>query len=313
MRLAVPIVLEGKVYGAANGKSMCARDGDTGVSSAIVVVMDDSPAQTTTTPSLLQVAEPLPYELYNEDAGGRLLLVCDHASNRVPQRLEQLGLSDAELARHIGWDIGAADVTRQLSDRLGAPAVLANYSRLAIDCNRSLDHPGLILDESDRTPVPGNMGLDAAQRQVRIDTLFRPYHAAVDEQVDRMRELNGGEATPVVVSIHSFTPVFDGFERPWHIGVLWNDDPRLPVPLIARLRADKDLVVGDNEPYSAREGFGHTLERHGDEGGLANALIEIRQDLIDTHHGVAAWAERLAVVLQETLMDEALYRSNLLG
>jgi len=234
--------------------------------------------------------------------------VCDHASNRIPQRLDNLGLSDAELARHIGWDIGAADVTYRLSDRLGAPAVLAGYSRLAIDCNRSLDHSDLILAESDRTPVPGNAGLAAAQRQARIDALFRPYHAAVDEQVDRLRSLCRPGETPVVISIHSFTPVFVGIERPWHIGVLWNDDPRLPVPLIARLRQERDLRVGDNEPYSARDGFGHTLERHGDAGGLANALIEIRQDLIDTSQGAVAWADRLAGVLQESLADEALYR-----
>lgn len=275
--------------------------------------MDDSSAHSVTDRGLLRPGEALPYELHNEHAGGRLLLVCDHASNEVPESLAKLGLSDAELVRHIGWDIGAADVTRYLSDRLGAPAVLARYSRLAIDCNRSLDHPGLILDESDQTPVPGNMDLDAAQRQARIDELFRPYHAAVDEQVDRLQKLCGANATPVVISIHSFTPVFDGFERPWQIGILWNGDPRLPVPLIARLRENKDLIVGDNEPYSAREGFGHTLGRHGDDGGLANALVEIRQDLIDTHHGAAAWAERLAAVLQEVLVDEALYRPRMAG
>lgn len=276
--------------------------------------MDDTAVQTVAAPGLLRPGEPPPFELFNESAGGRLLLVCDHASNRVPECLENLGLSDAELARHIGWDIGAADVTRYLSDRLGAPAVLAGYSRLAIDCNRALGHPELILDESDHTPVPGNARLGAAQRQARIDALFRPYHAAVDEQVARLRELCGAEEVPVVISIHSFTPVFDGIERPWQIGVLWNDDPRLAVPLIARLREDKDLVVGDNEPYSARgDGFGHTLERHGDEGGLANALIEIRQDLIDTHHGARAWAERLAGVLRESLTDEALYRLRAVG
>lgn len=275
--------------------------------------MDDSAAQNITARDLLLPGEPLPYELYNEDAGGRLLLVCDHASNHIPDRLERLGLSDAELARHIGWDIGAADVTRHLSDRLGAPAVLAGYSRLVIDCNRSLDHPGLILAESDRTPVPGNTGLQAPQRQARIAELFEPYHAAVDEQVERLRTLCSPGETPVVISIHSFTPVFDGVERPWQIGILWNLDPRLPVPLIARLRESEDLVVGDNEPYSAREGFGHTLERHGDEGGLANALIEVRQDLIDTHHGAAAWAERLATVLQEALTDGALYRPRVAG
>ena len=270
--------------------------------------MDESAAQRVTAPGLLRPDEPMPYELYNESAGGRLLLVCDHASNRIPDRLEKLGLSDADLVRHIGWDIGAADVTYRLSDRFGAPAVLAGYSRLVIDCNRSLDNPGLILAESDRTPVPGNGGLSDAQRQDRIGALYNPYHAALAGQIERLCAQYGPNEAPVVVSIHSFTPVFEDIERPWHIGVLWDSDPRLPELLLARLREDKDLVVGDNEPYSAREGFGHTLETHGDGNGLANALIEIRQDLIDTHHGAAAWAERLAVVLQDTLVDEALFR-----
>lgn len=270
--------------------------------------MDDSAAQSIAEPGLLQPGEPPPFELYNEGEGGRLLLVCDHATNRVPQVLGKLGLSDAELARHIGWDIGAADVTYRLSDRLGAPAVLSCYSRLAVDCNRSLDHDGLILAESDRTPVPGNAGLSEAQRQARIDALFYPYHRAVDEQISRLCALGRPDEAPVVVSIHSFTPVFEGIERPWHVGVLWNVDPRLPEPLIARLREDQSLVVGDNEPYSARQGFGHTLETHGDGKGLANALIEIRQDLIDTHHGAEEWAERLAHALQDVLMDEDLYR-----
>ncbi len=273
--------------------------------------MDDPAVQNVT--GLLRPGEPLPYELHNEDAGGRLLLVCDHASNLVPACLENLGLSDAELARHIGWDIGAADVTRHLSDRLGAPVVLAGYSRLVIDYNRALDHPGLILAESDRTPVPGNAGLDAAQRRARIDALYDPYHGAVEEQVDRLRALCAAGESPVVISVHSFTPVFDGVERPWQVGILWNGDARLPVPLIARLREEPDLVVGDNEPYSAREGYGHTLETHGDGRGLANALIEIRQDLIDTHHGAVAWAERVAAVLQQTLEDEALYRPRAMG
>ncbi len=282
--------------------------GGTGGRSAIVGRMDDTAAQTVSEPGLLQPGEPPPYELYNEGEGGRLLLLCDHATNRVPQCLDKLGLSDAELARHIGWDIGAADVTYRLSDRLGAPAVLTCYSRLAVDCNRSLDHAGLILPESDRTPVPGNEGLSEAERQARVDALFYPYHQAIDEQIMRLRALGQPDEGPVVVSIHSFTPVFDGVERPWHVGVLWNVDPRLPEPLIARLRQDDALVVGDNEPYSARQGFGHTLETHGDGTGLANALIEIRQDLIDTHHGAEEWAERLAHALQDVLVDEELYR-----
>jgi len=270
--------------------------------------MAESASQAIGDDPLLRPDEPAPFEVYNADAGGRLLLVCDHAANRVPQRLANLGVSGAELARHIGWDIGAADVTYRLADRLGAPAVLAGYSRLVIDCNRSLDHASLIPIESDRTPVPGNTDLSTRQREARIAALFDPYHDAIAEQIEQLHALCRDGEAPVVVSIHSFTPVFDGIERPWHTGVLWNVDPRLPLPLIARLRTDSQLIVGDNEPYSARDGFGHTLEVHGDGNGLANALIEIRQDLIDTHSGADAWAERLAHALGDVLMDEALYR-----
>ena len=161
--------------------------------------------------------------------------------------------------------------------------------------------------------MPGNEGLSEAQRQARIDALFHPYHRAIAGQIARLRALCRPDERPVIVSIHSFTPVFDGVERPWHVGVLWNVDPRLPEPLIARLREDATLVVGDNEPYSARQGFGHTLETHGDGDGLANALIEVRQDLIDTHHGAEEWADRLAHALQHVLMDEDLYRPWLNG
>lgn len=257
---------------------------------------------------LLADGEPAAFTVLNPEAGGRVLLVCDHASKRVPAALEGLGLSEIELTRHIGWDIGAEDVTRRLADALNAPAVVAGYSRLVIDCNRELDSSQLILPESDGTPVPANLRLAEADRAARIAALFDPYHAAIAEQVARLREAMDGDAAPVILSIHSFTPIMDAIERPWEIGVLWNRDPRLPEPLIARLREMPGLTVGDNEPYSARDGYGYTLERHGDGEGLANVLIEIRQDLIDTHHGAAEWTAILLDALNDVLPDEALYR-----
>jgi len=269
--------------------------------------MDDRP-EITTPDGLLAKDEPAPFEVLNPDAGGRVLLICDHASKRVPAVLANLGLSEIELARHIGWDIGAEDVTRRLSAALDAPAVIAGYSRLVIDCNRALDHPGLILPESDGTPVPANLRLSPEDRAVRISSLFDPYHAAIREQALRLKQAMGGDGAPVILSIHSFTPIMDAVERPWEIGILWNRDPRLPEPLIARLRVMPGLTVGDNEPYSARLGYGYTLERHGDGRGFANALIELRQDLIDTHHGAEKWAEILLEALGDVLQDEALFR-----
>ncbi len=269
--------------------------------------MDDRP-EITTSGGLLAEDEPAPFEVLNPDAAGRVLLICDHASKRVPAALDNLGLSEVELARHIGWDIGAEDVTRRLSAALDAPAVIAGYSRLVIDCNRSLDHPGLILPESDGTPVPANLHLTPDARAERISSLFDPYHAAIREQAQRLQAAMGGDGAPVILSIHSFTPIMDAIARPWEIGILWNREPRLPEPLIRRLRAMPGLTVGDNEPYSARLGYGYTLERHGDGRGFANALIEIRQDLIDTRHGAETWAGILLEALGDVLEDEALFR-----
>lgn len=257
---------------------------------------------------LLSDDEHPPFEVINPDATGRVLLLCDHASNRVPRAFDGLGLSEIELARHIGWDIGAADVTRRMAEALNAPAVMTNYSRLVIDCNRALDHPGLILTESDMTPVPANIGLDAEGRAQRIGSLFDRYHGAIEDELARLQAANGPGVAPVLLSIHSFTPIMDAVARPWEIGILWNRDPRLPEALIARLRENPALTVGDNEPYSARLGYGYTLERHGDGAGFASALIEIRQDLIDTHHGAEKWATCLLDALAPVLEDDRLYR-----
>lgn len=269
--------------------------------------MTQSASHDDSSPPLIAPDEGLAFERINPDAGGRVLILCDHASHRVPRALDGLGLSEIELRRHIGWDIGAADVTRRLASALDAPALLCTWSRLVIDCNRALDHPGLILEDSDGTPVPGNTNLSDAARAARVNAIHAPYHAAIEDELARLRGLDGADADPVILSIHSFTPIMDEIERPWEIGILWNRDPRLPDPLIARLREEPDLTVGDNEPYSARLGYGYTLERHGDGGGLANALIELRQDLIDTHHGAEAWTERLLTAFADVLTRDDIY------
>lgn len=258
---------------------------------------------------MIRPDEAAPFEIVNPAAEGRVLLICDHASHAVPRSLDGLGLDEIELLRHIGWDIGAADVTRRLAVALDAPAVLGGYSRLVIDCNRGLGHPGLLLAESDGTPVPANIDLSDAARASRIAGVHAPFHAAVEREIARLRAANGPDVNPVILSIHSFTPIMDEVERPWQIGILWNRDARIPEPLIARLREEGDLIVGDNEPYSARLGYGYTLERHGDGAGLANALVEIRQDLIDTARGADLWAERLLAALRDVLARGDIYRT----
>jgi predicted N-formylglutamate amidohydrolase len=251
-------------------------------------------------PTVLNSDDPPAFEVVNADGAAPLLLSCDHAGRALPAMYDGLGLDETELLRHIAWDIGAADLARRLSARLAAPAVLAGYSRLFIDCNRALDDPTSIVKISDGVVVPGNREVDGEEAARRAEAAFWPYHQAIERERARFAERG---IVPGLVSVHSFTPVLGGFERPWHVGILWDKDPRLAVPLIEELGADPALIVGDNEPYSGRLNFGYSIEAHGAEHGLPQVLIEVRQDLIDTHHGADAWCERLASILERVLTD----------
>jgi predicted N-formylglutamate amidohydrolase len=253
---------------------------------------------------LLTAADPPPVEHVNTEGKAPVLVTCDHASRHVPKSLRNLGLDTESLKLHIGWDIGAADVSRGLARRLDAPALLAGYSRLVIDCNRDLDDPTSMPAVSDGVPVPGNRNLGPAAKAQRVEALFKPYHGAVEAALDRFAQRG---VHPAVLSIHSFTPFMNGFARPWHIGILWDKDPRMAVPMLAALRREAGLVVGDNEPYSAREPAGYTVRTHAEKRGLPHLNVEIRQDLIETDAGTAEWADRLVRVLTPILEDPALY------
>ena len=197
-------------------------------------VPDDSQQAGDGPPSLLAGDEPRPFELINPEGAARVLLTCDHASRFIPRSLNQLGLDEATLLRHIAWDIGAAEVTRHLARRLDLPALLSGFSRLVIDPNRQPDAPSSIPAISDGVTIPGNLVLSAAAIEARRRDLFEPYHAATAAQLDRA---TASGTAPAIVSVHSFTPVMEGVERPWQVGILWNRDGRLANPLIARLRA----------------------------------------------------------------------------
>jgi predicted N-formylglutamate amidohydrolase len=240
-----------------------------------------------------------PFELVNAGGTAPVVLLCDHASNQIPQDLESLGLEATQLASHIAWDIGAAGVTRELSRRLDAPAVMSRISRLVVDANRRPGVACLIPEEADHIVVPGNLGLSEEDRDQRVAAYHRPYHQAIAETVERLAVRGPG---PAVVSIHSFTPVMDGFERPWPIGILSNLDQRLPRRMISFLR-DEGLLVGDNEPYSGDGIYGYTVQQHADPRGLTNVIVELRQDLVDTPHGVTEWADRLERALDALLDD----------
>jgi predicted N-formylglutamate amidohydrolase len=264
----------------------------------------DTDGSTAGTRPLLAEDEPAPVWTYNAEADSDLLLVCDHADNFVPRALDALGVPARALERHIAYDIGIAPVTRMMADALGAPAVFSHFSRLIVDPNRQLDDPTLTPAIADETVVPRNRELSAEELEARLQSFFWPYHAAVARQLDAMAARG---RTPVLVSMHSFTPVLRGRERPWEIGVLWDYDPRLPVPMMERAAA-RGWTVGDNEPYSARDGHGYTQHVHGDKRGLANALVELRQDLIDTQRGQRAWAAEMVALLRPLLDDPELYK-----
>ena len=239
------------------------------------------------------------YEIVAGQVSSPLILLCDHASNRVPAEYGDLGIAPEQFARHIAYDIGARDLTLGLAALLGASAVLSCFSRLLIDPNRGLDDPTLIMRISDGAAVPGNRDVDEVERQRRITRFHAPYHQAVATTIHAVQDRG---QVPLIVSIHSFTPVWRGWPRPWHVGILWDRDERIAQAMIRGFAAQHGLVVGDNEPYhGALEG--DTLNTHGTRPGLPHALIEVRQDLIATKTGVDEWVERVAQVIEPIMND----------
>lgn len=242
--------------------------------------------------SLLLGAEDVPPVLEQNTAGrSPFLLTSDHYGRITPRQLRDLGLPAAEFERHIAWDIGIAGVAEALSQRLGAHLIAQCYSRLVIDCNRPPGAPSSIPRLSEATIIPGNEGLTRQAADARRQQIFDPYHRRIREAIDA--RLRDGVPT-VLVSLHSFTPVYAGVARPWHIGTLYQRDTRLPALLLDQLRREPDLVVGDNEPYAVSDETDYTIPVHGEKRGLMNTGIEIRQDLIAEEAGQQQWAERLA-------------------
>lgn len=235
-----------------------------------------------------------PFEIIPGDPGRSLVILADHAMNRLPAEYGDLGLPAEAFTRHIAYDIGVEDVTRGLAARLGVPAVLGCFSRLLIDPNRGEDDPTLIMKLSDGMVIPANHPLSAEERERRLNRYHRPYHDAVATVIAETWRKSG--QAPLIISLHSFTPAWKGVARPWHAGILWDTDPRAVHPLIHALSMDPELIVGDNEPYDGAL-RGDTMHRHCSMTGLAHALLEIRQDLIGNAAGVNSWVERLTPIL----------------
>jgi predicted N-formylglutamate amidohydrolase len=228
--------------------------------------------------------------VYNPEGSGPFVLVCDHASNWVPTSLKGLGLPDSELERHIAWDPGALELARRLSDLLDAPLVHATVSRLVLDVNRDPSHPGSIVTRSEDTEVPGNHEISPADRARRVQSIYEPYHRALDAVIEKTV---ARDAAPKIISVHSFTPIYRQEQRPWHIGILHGDDTRISQPLLELLRADGEFCVGDNQPYAPTDGVYHTLNRHCASRNLRSVLLELRSDTISTEDGREQWALRL--------------------
>jgi predicted N-formylglutamate amidohydrolase len=236
----------------------------------------------------------------NGQGAGPYVIVCEHASNFVPACYKKLGLSDTDLQRHIAWDPGALGVAHALANALDAPLVACGVSRLVIDCNRDPTVFDAIVAKSENIVVPGNADVSAAERMRRVREVYEPFHAAVAAAVARKRE----SGCPIVVGVHSFTPVYNGVMRPWHIGVLYDRDVSVAEPMLAALRADSGLVVGANEPYSPHDRVYHTLDRHGQSQGLPSVMIEIRNDCLASPRQEEEWGTKLATVLQQIRLPQ---------
>lgn len=238
-----------------------------------------------------------PYHIFGEDRSSPWLVTCDHASNRIPPDLgATLGIPPEDMARHIAYDVGAAGMALRLAEQMDAPLIMTDYSRLVIDPNRGEDDPTLVMRLYDGTIIPANARVDAAETERRLNALYRPYH-------DALGALAGRRADTRILAVHSFTRQLRGRDpRPWHVGVLFGRDRRLADPLLTRLEAESDLIVGANEPYGGHLD-GDSIDRHAIRTGRPNVLIEVRNDLIEAEHDQIAWADRLAPLLEAAAQD----------
>jgi predicted N-formylglutamate amidohydrolase len=253
---------------------------------------------------LLAADEPAPVTVHNPSGAAPFLIVADHAGNVIPRALDRLGVPPSEQERHIAFDIGIGAVSRLIADALDATLIQQNYSRLVIDCNRTPGSETSMPEISEQTRIPGNAGLSEYAKAARVREIFQPYHDAIEAELDRRRQAGRPAA---LIAMHSFTPVFMDESRPWQTGVLYNRDPRFAHLLMALLKREQGLLVGDNEPYSVTDDSDYTIPVHGERRGLHHVAVEIRQDLIAGSDGQRTWARRLARLLPQA------YRALLAG
>jgi predicted N-formylglutamate amidohydrolase len=225
-------------------------------------------------------------------------VTCEHAGRAIPRKLNDLGVSDSERARHIGWDIGALPVAERVSDLLDAPLVSQIYSRLVIDCNRATHHADSIPIVSEYTQICGNLNLPPSEVAARANEIYHPYHDAIAQSLDARRDAGRPN---ILIAVHSFTPTFKGVGRPWHVGLLFNRDSRLALALSSLIADDGNVTLGINEPYAISDATDYTIPVHGEKRGIPHVEIEIRQDLIADPAGQETWTCRLAGWLSRSL------------
>jgi len=254
---------------------------------------------------LLGPDDPAPFTVLHEHGSAPALIVCDHASRAFPKRLGRLGLPELATWQHMAWDIGAGELARGLSAALDAPAVLAGYSRLVVDCNRHPGDPDAMRLESDGCIVPGNRNLSDADRKVRLASLFDPYHECIAAMLAGFR---ARDIVPLVIAVHTFTPSMAGQDRPWHIGVLWDKDEANARRLLLGLCSIDGIVVGDNQPYSGKHPSDYTIDHHAEQAGLPHLCIEVRQDQFESPAGTERWVRLLSRLIGDMLGDPAVRR-----
>ena len=245
----------------------------------------------------------------NEDKESNFLIICDHASNRIPSEYKRLGLNEELLATHIAYDIGVKETATYLAKQLECPLVMSDFSRLLIDANRGIDDPTLIMKISDGEIIKGNKDIsfliNCSEKRYRIETYYNAYHNKISEIINRSLKKN---IFPALISIHSFTPFFGGNKRSTELGILWDSDNRLPDIFFSYLNKNyKNINVGNNKPYTGRM-KNDTLYRHGTKQGLANILIEIRQDLIIDSAKQKEFSKIIAKPLLENKSNDHLFK-----
>ncbi|MDH4166171.1 MAG: N-formylglutamate amidohydrolase [Gammaproteobacteria bacterium] len=262
--------------------------------------MEATPPKTPAAEPAFGLGDPAPFVVLEEHGLAPALVVCDHASRAIPRALDRLGLPELPSWQHIAWDIGAGELARGLAHALDAPAVLAGYSRLVVDCNRSPDDDEAFRKESDGWAIPGNQSLTDDDRRVRLASFFDPYHGCIEAMV---RGFRGRGVVPMLIAVHSFSPTLAGNTRPWHAGVLWDRDEANALRLLHRLRAQKGLLIGDNEPYSGKHPANYTIDHHAKAHGLPHVCLEVRQDLLSSPAGIERWVRLLARIIGEILAE----------